>query len=289
MVLIPFSQSIHTPFVSFKPSLGFPKNAEPKAPLLGQNALNLDNTKMWQEQHRGARYDLTSGADDCLTYIAYDEWYSALKETCADFEKKINKALYVIIIKDSDGEKSNPWVVQHALKFLSHQPTYIILSSQLKKLRNIDNLLIFDDASYSGSQFQKRVKSCEPNINNIYAATPFATSYARDKVEKLNLTLLCHKLIDDLNVFLKKPKVSKIISGISIGTSVAVFQHKLADQWSIITSTLLGHALLIKRYLAAWTLPLILFSLVPKPYKSRGYDALRYRLAVIPYTKIGLK
>lgn len=92
------------------------------------------------------------------THITFKEFMKQLLLSKDEFEKAIKDEPYYVSIKTDNDEKawnkSNIWVTKLIYPFLKHKPEHIIYDIDKfdGKLPEIMNLVLFDDAVYTGSQ-----------------------------------------------------------------------------------------------------------------------------------------
>ena len=146
---------------------------------------------------------------------------------------------------------SNLWVTMHALPYLKYPPKDIALidcGSSINTLNNITTIkyVMFDDASYSGSQISEIIEgmSNEETLKNPHLIVPFMTDASCAKIRKAtegNCWIAEHKKMASLqHIFTKKEELKIIVDahkgypdGFANNLTLTYFDHKVADAFSL--------------------------------------------------------
>jgi hypothetical protein len=256
--LIPYAESAHNPFVNLNAQLHkcphftdrFPTSAEPQAPHPGQYALNQKRVTEWIRMHPEEHRDLAQRVAIHMNYISYAQWCSALKESCAEFEKALKGKEYVLALQKHEGKKSSAWVAQHVLIYLSRKPLYVASIEQLAINKLYTTTLYVDDATYTGSQLSMAFLRLDKMLYkaHIYVIVPYATNCVVKAIEgykKDNITLLSSRNLPTLEEHFSEDELLKIVSTYYKGMTSTIFQHKCPDAKSTISSIFLGRSLRI--------------------------------------------
>lgn len=131
-------------------------------PLRGEDRLLIrEKAVEWAESHCGKRArKLAYWVLNHIKYVSVEEFEHQLAETVGDFNEQLKKdPKYIAIIISP--QKSSAWVAAMALPYLDHPPVDIIivddLLDALKKYRDVRQVAIFDDGTYSGIQMQYQI------------------------------------------------------------------------------------------------------------------------------------
>ncbi len=190
-----------------------------------------------------------------LQYIAFEDFLQQLQLTIDNFHQKVNDAPYVLLVgevrlgKLEDG-CSDLWIIGLALEHCGlKEPVAILTFGELLAWRRIHptitNILMLDDAAYSGlqkSNFLRYVTEQEnetmANELSFYVGIPFMTHYAKNALSAKGsifkeLFFLDHvympstvDVLDAKEIFYAKQAQ---ISFISKRQTLTYFDHRFAD------------------------------------------------------------
>jgi hypothetical protein len=148
-------------------------------------------------------------------------------------------------IPENNFNKSNYWVINKLVKFLSKNEKYLItISDNLNNFNPNVPIIIADDASYSGSQITSYI---EDNINpdkydKLFILIPFISKIAIEKInsyfnDKNNIRFIEKNryLLKPLTELMENEKIKRLFSyyGNSNITQYPIyFNHKIADSYS---------------------------------------------------------
>ena len=130
--------------------------------------------------------------------ISFPEFCTALTKCVENLPKAINGKATILITPD----KSNQWVAEIACCFNKFTGKYQLLGHDdardyvefldTAKPRDLPrDVVLFDDAGYSGKQMARHVEAIVKKMGaikakgNIHVVVPFATSIAFDKIKKI--------------------------------------------------------------------------------------------------------
>ncbi|MBS0624536.1 MAG: hypothetical protein JSS32_00625 [Verrucomicrobia bacterium] len=179
-----YNMSAHSP-IYYRPRL--------PPPLPQSHPLQPRGVEGWINGHCFFQRPMARKIMKMVRHIPYGEFKTALLSTVRHFNSKIeglppNDRDYIAIARNY---KSNGWVTDLVLPHLTHLPTAIVnWDSSVKyfrKTHNVKRVVLFDDATYSGSQLSYMIStlvdlkmdfSPDPAFK-IYAAVPFMTNPER--------------------------------------------------------------------------------------------------------------
>jgi hypothetical protein len=216
----------------------------------------------WVSSHPPELKELASKIMDSVEHISHEEFEKALLSSVESFNRHLaslpkNQREYTIVLPDSCPrpfkpytEMSNLWITMLALPFLRFPPTKIAVAQMMtgKPLKDVKtkNIVLFDDASYSGSQISEIMGGMHPDRSTrIHIVTPFMTSRASTKIrEELKglVWIANYREIPMLCNLLDQNQIEKIKSAFlqphPETLAMTYFDHKIADSWSVISSVL---------------------------------------------------
>lgn len=135
-----------------------------------------------------------------LNHVPFQTFIEQLKMTVEDFHARTENQPYVIVIAESNPTKfregcSDFWVIGLAFRYASlREPQSILnlytIKSYLEKNPTIKNVLVLDDAAYSGTQKTKAMKEFYQSCNdipklNVYMGIAYLTLYAKNRMEEV--------------------------------------------------------------------------------------------------------
>lgn len=181
-----------------------PKSKSISAWLEGGESVISIFAKKWVEAHHEYYQPALKSLQQSIKRITHSVFKKHLKKVVVKFNEELDKVddkSYTVLVQSG---KSNQWVAELALKYLSEKPTDCLplgekqardYSQYLDTLSKTDRvakrIVLFDDASYSGKQlrdhvaaiFEKHAKlKSEPTVHVV---VPFATKYAVAQLKKL--------------------------------------------------------------------------------------------------------
>ena len=184
-------------------------------------------------------YETVSFIYNNLVHISFTEFVKNLVESVKKFEETISEMDYILYIPHPDTskqihEKSNYWVSQMVFRILKKKPKniYSIFPKDYFK-EGKENILICDDASFSGTQMCDRViydiESIvlnKPTIISIHLVIPFMTNISINKIND-------NKLVDNTSYFFYYNYLIRdlIIPHLSKNNqrSLLYFDHRIPD------------------------------------------------------------
>jgi hypothetical protein len=201
-----------------------------------------------------------------IQYISYPRFVAQLQRTCAEFNRLIDQEQYIILLLKHPDEQhtecSDVWVTRHALDYLTHKPQAILQvhpredsNDKLYYLvGDVKNILILDDAAYSGEQKQRYWQYIAEQEDypqrsffkdkHLFMGLPFISHRALERFARCiapqfaEYTVLPHTIIrllqehitQEQRVYLKcYPSFENLLS-----KSLCYFDHCFPDQLSTI-------------------------------------------------------
>jgi hypothetical protein len=214
-----------------------------------------------------------------LEYISFNSFMQQLRITISDFNQKIADASYIIIIAEDRSDKlrggcSDTWVLGLVLEYINIKPPNAIIfikdaCDYLTKHKDINNILILDDAAYSGSQkrgflhdyFNGRYKKqISPQYKerlseiNLYLGFGYCTEFAAKVLLKTannfkSITLLNYHVMRSVLQCFNQDEVTYAkkysIGYLDARHSLTYFDHRIADFESFFQTISDGNALFI--------------------------------------------
>jgi hypothetical protein len=195
---------------------------------------------------------------DNLQYIPFEAFLKPLQKTIHNFHEKLNDEPYVLLLGEFKPDKlkrgcSDQWMIGLALEYCGlKEPEIILTPDQLKSWQSthptVTNLLMLDDASYSGQQkkdileyFVNRKNELKSHELSFYVGIPFMTHYAENQLSAMRLTfknliVLDHaympstaEILDPKEIFYAE---QTNIGYISHRQTLTYFDHRFADFYS---------------------------------------------------------
>ena len=240
-----------------------PDTVVPRA--LRENPVRKDELEDWITAHRPELQGAARLIAENINYIDEYEFEKQLKETVDEFNADIgDKKYFVLLLTNANRRKSAEWVYalakEKGLKMPAQEwysfyekdkPDYTAIIAALKAA-GINDILILDDASFSGGQVRGQVNSLNsaaaqlPGLT-VHVALPFITGSAKLHImdaDTKNIKVVFGKhaimpTIDDifagrqeeaLKYFGQKGKKSADIS--DYVKTLTYFQHKVPDEYS---------------------------------------------------------
>ncbi len=172
----------------------------------------------WVEAHKPEFKPLAKILIDNINHITHEEFKSQLKESVEDFNNYLRTQTdqsYIIVIP-GNFEKSGLWVTSIAKDFLERPPEKIIMMGdpsleEVLKEQTSKNIVMFDDAAYSGKQMSEEYFPRFKNMGiKVHPIIPFMTKSAEKKLEielnKLGIEHKCYKhaTMDSFSKFLSE-------------------------------------------------------------------------------------
>ncbi len=122
-----------------------------------------------------------------LCHRSFAKFDKRLQESVESFNEKLismppENRKFIIVVPDDSQNKSNPWVTNLALKHFAIPPLDIVYAKEYHYPVEA-NVVVLDDAAYSGKQLQLLFESFNDRIKNIYLITPFMTNTAFTNVK----------------------------------------------------------------------------------------------------------
>ena len=236
--------------------------------LLGDKSIFEENVQEWINVHHSYYQPALRELADKVTRVTHKQFTQQLEEAVDRFNQALDVAQdkkYVILIQPG---KSNQWVAELAYPHLRYLPhdfqslgekqarDYV---TYLDRLRAIDEvaktIVLFDDASYSGTQLKEHVeaifnKQREMGLrgSSIYVVVPYATNYALKTIETVKkchdqcLHIICKQRIPSVGEDLLEESVKRLkeLYGWSdedkeiFGRGLNYFHHKLPNGMSFV-------------------------------------------------------
>ncbi len=184
-----------------------------------------------------------------ISYISYNKFLQRLHASVESFKREIQHQPYVVVLPEEGKDNSNYWVTSLGVKYLKdHPPVQVLLAEQLPEFlmhnKSLNNLVFFDDASYSGDQMSGYLKKLGSKLegmdHHIYLIIPFMGYNAERCLEKYWISER-QKMFTVYQLF-HDDKVKNLILKNAVGgyndvnpeqLSLTYFAHKVADNWSI--------------------------------------------------------
>lgn len=192
-----------------------------------------------------------------LQYIAFEDFLRQLQHTIDDFHRRVKAEPYVLLVGELRPDKlsdgcSDLWTIGLALEHCGlKEPESILTPEQLLTYRRthptVTNILMLDDASYSGTQkgdildYFNYKEDIQANQLSFFVGIPFINRYAKEALSKRNgvfkeLFFLDHvympSVIDALDAdeifYSKQARVGYV----STRQTLTYFDHRFADFYS---------------------------------------------------------
>lgn len=176
------------------PSLGqyFPPSAQ--RPLLS-NAMLIDRAAAWAKTFPEGEFRIFAQFIlDHIHHISQEEFEGALRESVRRFNTNVGRP-YVLILEKG---KSTEWAYALAREFNLRPPTAIVDANEADQIQrvlkeNVDvvDLVVVDDASYSGIHIQSLFDRVRVNVLDnrqfiLHTVVPFITKTARNVISDPN-------------------------------------------------------------------------------------------------------
>lgn len=169
-------------------------SSTPQLPVRS-NKIDKEKLNVWINQHPPEIRDDIRILAESIKHISTDEFFEQLNLSLESLENVLDKTKSYVFAGSEN--KSNQWVTEHVLQIKSHSfsPVDIISLDRValrKALRNQpDQIVLFDDATYSGSQLTDHFKDIVNTIVQAKCPTPsiyivpiFNTSFAKENILK---------------------------------------------------------------------------------------------------------
>ncbi len=219
---------------------------------------NIDHLADWAEsQGTPMARQIAHKMVDNLQYIAFEDFLRQLQHTIDDFHQRVNSESYVLLVgelmfnKLADG-CSDLWLIGLALEHCGlKEPVAILTPDQLQSYRSthpsVTNILMLDDASYSGTQkgdildYFKIKDQIKANELSFFVGIPFMTRYAKEALSRRSglfkeLSFLNHvympsviDVLDAKEIFYAK---QANVGYVSSRQTLTYFDHRYADFFS---------------------------------------------------------
>ncbi|WP_147279877.1 hypothetical protein [Legionella worsleiensis] len=189
---------------------------------------------------------------DNFQYISFERFMYQLQQTINDFHQKSNGAPYILLLGESRPDKlnrgcSDQWVIGLALEHCGLREPVVILTPESLKAWCVDNpditqVLMLDDASYSGNQKTHVLYNLRGNNTlSFYLGIPFMSQYAERALSE------CHSIFKGLFVLdhhrmpsardILDPEERKYAKAAHISLAhadktITYFDHRFADEFS---------------------------------------------------------
>jgi hypothetical protein len=245
---------------------------------------NPFSARLWVKAHTEEFREIAQKLINNIDHIRHDDFLTALENSVEDFNEYLDSQQdksYVIVIP-GDFKKSALWVTSLAADFLKYPPSKIIMKNdpnyeEFMEKSNSKNVVLFDDASYSGNQMAGYINTIgELSADSkVHVIIPFMTNYAntfiKENVTKVDYKISSHKImksfsesLDDKEIKLLQEKGAEIFHSDDISNlTLTYFDHKKADDLSLVPSVDDGSFLCeVKQK------PILFVGKVISPYKS---------------------
>lgn len=248
-----------------------------------------EQCRKWVNSHSKKFKPIAEKFIQSINHVPWQTFEDSLVRSVNDFNNYLSslpKAArsYMIVVPGTE-IKSNLWVTRLALPLLRHPLQDILMCSDPRfetalNNKNIQHLLIFDDASYSGDQFGNTYlpEIAENTHMTIHPIIPYMTPVAnkliqeRLKQHKQPYRIAIHKTMSILFDSLSKEEQILLEEGGSFqfqtryasNLTPTYFDHNVAD-WMSAPDCLRSGKLLEKSALRIHFLPKI-----TPPYKTEG-------------------
>jgi hypothetical protein len=194
-----------------------------KAPIRS-TFLNKDAADLWISSHPTEFQDIAKKLIQNIKHVTHEKFLKELKNCIENFNRYLDTQQdksYSIVIPGNH-EKSALWVTSLAADFLKYPPSKIIMNSdpnyeQFISESNMKNVVLFDDASYSGIQmsgYLEKILEKSPN-STVHAIIPFISESAIDRIydtlsESTNYKLYSSQVMESFSSFLT-PEEKKLL------------------------------------------------------------------------------
>jgi hypothetical protein len=203
---------------------------EKLSPEPSSNPPNFEHLHAWAEsQNTPMVRQIAKKMVTNLNYISHQKFLTQLCATIADFDEKTNGAPYCLVIAENQYDKlfregcSDTWVAGLALKHANLRKPEAILSlgdchNHFLVNPNMKNVLILDDAAYSGQQKTKAMthffevhRNYRLHRLNVYIGLVYQSNLAETKIKATDstnsMTILEHgKIPSMMDAFNKREK-----------------------------------------------------------------------------------
>lgn len=211
----------------------------------------------WVEWHKfnSKRHHIARKIADNINYISFEKFLLGLKETINDFNARVQGPYLLWIPQDSDRKKegcSDLWTAGLAFEYCGlRRPEAIIRSDKLvdylKEHPAIKDILVLDDASYSGKHIAEQIAfDFEDPVNTsvpggvanfkLYVGIPFMTSRSESRLlGSETIFLLHHSQIKSIGEIFDNQNI-EVSDGYRLTTflTTTYFDHKFADFLSVL-------------------------------------------------------
>jgi hypothetical protein len=248
---------------------------QPKIPQ-SDNAIDPLKAQEWVNMHDKEDQTLAAKILKKIDHVSFDRFIFGLKASIEKWNTLImsrpeSQRNYAILLDDRD-EKSIQWVTSLALPWLAHPPTQIITFGKLETIKkDIQHLVIIDDAVYSGNQMtgfldeldRTRILPQHQHLLNkeCHIIVPFISENGKKRLSEREVNIIHHETIPNFK-----------IEGLDIGGQTATyFAHKIAQEGTS-TISIISSGETIRRKPGVRFIPS-----THEPYKSKG-DAKTLRI-----------
>lgn len=203
------------------------------------NPPDQEKMQLWIDKHQEKDRGTAKKVVNSIHHVSFGHFLFGLKYATKKFNQYLlslpaHERKYVLMI-DARKEKSGGWTTNLAQRFLATPPSDIVLDNKLKQFKpgpDVQHIVIFDDASYSGNffisfmeQYFERVEYNHHLMNlQLHLVIPFVTEKALWRFEKHNVVVHSQETMDEFK-----------ISGTKfVGPTATYFSHKIACDESTI-------------------------------------------------------
>ena len=195
-----------------------------------------------------------------INHVSTECFLEKLQETIADFHASCNRSYVLCVCHDSARVscKSDQWVAGLALERCNLRFPNAIVKSQdldacLRAHPEIHDILILDDAAYSGAHLTDGLAWMKTGGCHIYIGIPFMTNKAKKRVEEkcapdLAITVLKHSHLPVLEEMLTQDEKYHFVVDMDMSRemtrTLTYFDHKFPDSWSTLQNIATGNHLL---------------------------------------------
>ncbi len=229
--------------------------------------LDPELSKEWINAHEPSFKPIAKILINKINHVTYKKFKSQLKRSVEDFNNYLSKQSdqsYIIVVPGTF-QKSSLWVTTIAKDFLAYPPEKIIMIDDpdikgILRQSTSKNVVMFDDAAYSGSQMSDEYFPEFKDIGKmVHPIIPFMTKSAENKfsveLEKLQIKYKLHKhaTMDSFSKFLsdkqkrllteegtaefKPQSIDKKTNPSGFDNlTLTYFDHKKPDKWSMVSS-----------------------------------------------------
>lgn len=199
------------------------------------NSMDLALARKWINMHDPEDRPLAEKVLQKIDHVSHERFLFGLRLAIKKWNnlimsRPLSERKYVILL-DPRPQKSIPWVTSFAIPYLAYPPAQVLTLDELPSIQaDINHIVIFDDATYSGNQmsrclnslFQVRILPEHQHFLNAetHIVIPFISEVGKKVLEGMNANVIYHETMPNFE-----------LDDVSInGVTATYFQHKIAQE-----------------------------------------------------------